>query len=216
MRLVISHVPKGIKTEAELDFLTAVERGEEVTQQKLGHDIGVSVGLINALAKRAIKKGLVKARHTSYKRYAYYLTPQGFSEKGRLVVRYLETSLHFFRQARDEYAEFLGRARDLGMTRVVLVGGGELAEIAVLAAVGEEFPLTAIIDPGANVAKRYGVPVVPAIEAAGEIDAAIVTDSCSPQETYEELRKLLPASAIFAPKLLRITPDRGDLLAATA
>jgi len=207
-------MPKGTRADADLDFLTAIERGEVVTQQKLKHDIGVSVGLINALIKRAIKKGLVKAQQTPYKRYAYYLTPQGFSEKGRLVAKYLETSLHFFRQARDEYADIFRRVRDLDLQRVVLVGGGELAEIAVLAAVGEDFVLLAIIDPGANVGKRFGVAVAPSLEAVGQIDGAIVTDLGSPQETYETLQKELPESRIFAPKILRITPDRADLLAA--
>ena len=52
-------MPKGTKADADLDLLTALERGEVVTQQMLTHDVGISVGLINALIKRAIKKGLV-------------------------------------------------------------------------------------------------------------------------------------------------------------
>jgi hypothetical protein len=207
-------VPKGTKADADLDFLTAIERGEVITQQTLKHDVGVSVGLINALIKRAIKKGLVKARQTPYRRYAYYLTPQGFSEKGRLVARYLETSLRFFRQVRGEYAEIFQRVRESGLHRLVLVGGGELAEIAVLAAVGEELELIAIVDPGANVARRYGVRVVPSLDAVAHIDGAVVTDSHSPQETFEQLRKRLPENRVFAPKILRITPNRANLLAA--
>ena len=50
----------------------------------LKHELGVSVGLINTLIKRAVKKGLVKVREAPYKRYAYYLTPHGFAKKVRL------------------------------------------------------------------------------------------------------------------------------------
>lgn len=207
-------VPRGTKSDADLDFLSAIERGEVVTQQTLKQEIGVSVGLINALIKRAIKKGLVKSRQAPYKRYAYYLTPHGFSEKGRLVAKYLETSLHFFRDARDEYADIFRKVRELQLQRVVLVGGGELAEIAVLAAANEEFELLSIVDPGANVAKRYGLAIAPSVEAVGQIDAAIVTESRSPQETYEDLRKVLPESRVFAPTILHITPNRAALLAA--
>jgi DNA-binding MarR family transcriptional regulator len=208
-------VPRGTKADADLDLLTALERGEVVTQQMLKHDVGVSIGLVNALIKRAIKKGLVKARQAPYKRYAYYLTPQGFAEKGRLVAEYLECSLDLFRRARDQYANILRQiARQGGKSRVVLVGGGELAEIAVLAAVGENITLLAIIDPGANVAKRYGIAVAPSLEAVGPIDAAIVTDLVSPQETYEALRSKLAEAQIYAPEILRITPNRADLLAA--
>jgi hypothetical protein len=207
-------VPRGTKADADLDFLTAIERGEAVTHQKLKHEIGVSVGLINALFKRAIKKGLVKARQTPYRRYAYYLTPQGFSEKGRLVAQYLESSLHFFREAREEYADIFRAAREEGFGRIALVGGGELAEIAVLAAASEECTPLAIVDAGANVPMRYGVPVVPSIAALGRIDAAIVTDSSTPQDTYELLCRQLPPERVFAPRLLHITPDRAGLLAA--
>ena len=79
-------MPRGTKADADLDLLTAVERGEVVTQQMLKHELGVSVGLINALIKRAVKKGLVKVREAPYKRYVYYLTPHGFAEKGRLLL----------------------------------------------------------------------------------------------------------------------------------
>jgi hypothetical protein len=209
-------VPKGTRTNADLDFLTAVERGEVVTQQMLKLNLGVSVGLINALVKRAIKKGLVKAQQAPYKRYAYYLTPQGFAEKSRLVASYLEGSLDLFRRARDQYAVIFQQIRIRGdAERVVLVGGGELAEIAVLAAFGEGIELLAIIDPGANVAMRYGIPVAPSLEDVGPIGAAIVTDLHSPQETYEGLCNLLPRSHVFAPEILRITPDRAELMAAS-
>jgi hypothetical protein len=48
------------------------------------------------------------------------------------------------------------------------------------------------------------------------VDAAIITDLKSPQETYEALRPKLPEGHLFAPKILRITPDRTALLAAAA
>lgn len=184
-----------------------------VTQQMLTRDVGISVGLINALIKRAIKKGLVKAKQAPYKRYAYYLTPQGFAEKGRLIAQYLNVSLDLFRKARDQYSDILREISRSGRAgRVVLVGGGELAEIAVLAAVGEDVSLLAIVDPGANVPKRYGVQVVGSIDELGLIDAAIVTDLQCPQETFEALCSKLPVEKVFAPEFLRITPNRTHLL----
>lgn len=207
-------MPRGTKADADLDLLTALERGEVVTQQMLTHDVGLSVGLINALIKRAIKKGLVKAQQAPYKRYVYYLTPQGFAEKGRLVAKYLECSLALFRRAREDYAEILQQVGRRGSKRIILVGGGELAEIAVLAAVGENVKLLAIIDPGANVTTRYGVQIAASLDSIGRVDAAIITDSLSPQETYETLRSRLPEDRIFAPEFLRIAPNRRALLVA--
>src|SRR3546814_18810468 len=108
----------------------------DLTQVALKQRIGVSVGLNNALLKRSVHKGYVKVRKVPYRRYAYYLTPQGFGEKSRLVAKYLETSLSFFREARSQYADLFERAERAGLKRLVLFGEGELAEIAVLAASG--------------------------------------------------------------------------------
>ena len=95
------------RIQSELDVLTAVEQGAVVTQATLTKRIGISIGLINALLKRAILKGYVKTRQAPYKRYAYYLTPEGFAKKSRLVTEYLDHSLRFFRSARSQYAELI-------------------------------------------------------------------------------------------------------------
>jgi hypothetical protein len=63
-----------VKSNSELEFLTAIERGAVVTQMTLRKRIGVSIGLINALLKQGMHKGYVKARKVPFKRYAYYVT----------------------------------------------------------------------------------------------------------------------------------------------
>ena len=120
------------RLQSELDVLTAIEQGAVVTQAALTKRIGISIGLINALLKRAILMGYVKTRQAPYKRYAYYLTPKGFAKKSRLVAEYLDSSLRFFRSTRSQYAELIAAASKAGMTRLVLIGNGELAEIALL------------------------------------------------------------------------------------
>jgi DNA-binding MarR family transcriptional regulator len=202
------------RIRSELDILAAVERGEVVTQMDLKHRIGVSIGLINALLRRAIQKGHIKARQVPYKRYAYYVTPKGFSEKSRLVAEYLARSLQFYRLARREYAELIAEARNSGINRLVLIGGGELAEIAVLAAWGENVTLQAIVDPGTNESQRCGVRVIRSIDEVEVPDAVVITNARAPQRAYEEMLAVLPASRILAPPLLKITRDRAELLAA--
>lgn len=206
-------MPEETRLRSELDVLASIERGEVVTQSALTRRIGVSIGLVNALLRRAIAKGYVKTRQVPYKRYAYYLTPRGFSEKSRLVAEYLDHSLHLFRTARSQYAELMASARTTGMQRLVLVGGGDLAEIAVLAAWGEGVTLIGIIDPGANDKSRFGLPVLQALSDADRPDAVIVTDAKNPQLTYDALRALLPEPRVMAPPVLKITRDREEILA---
>jgi DNA-binding MarR family transcriptional regulator len=202
------------KYNSELEFLAAIERGEVVTQMTLRKRIGVSIGLINALVKRGMRNGYVKARKVPFKRYAYYVTPKGFSEKSRLVAIHLENSLAFFRGARSEYADIFARARTDGLSRFVLVGSGELAEIAILAAWGEGLTLLGLLDSETNQEQRYAVRVIQSLEEIGPFDAVVITDSRTPQQTFEDMRKRLAEAQVLAPPLLKITRDRADLIAA--
>ena len=63
-----------------LELLGAVERGD-ITQRRLSRELGIAVGLVNAYIKRCINKGYIKVKAIPPRRYAYYLTPKGFSEK---------------------------------------------------------------------------------------------------------------------------------------
>ena len=200
------------RIQSELDLLTAVEQGTVVTQATLTKRIGISIGLINALLKRAMLKGYVKTRQAPYKRYAYYLTPEGFAKKSRLVSEYLDHSLRFFRSARSQYAELVAGAKAAGMTRLVLAGSGELAEIALLAAWGEGVSLVGVIDPKTNEPSRYDLTVYRSLDEAAEYDAVIITDSKHPQMVYDAMRAVVPASKILAPPLLKIAPDQTEII----
>ncbi len=204
-------MPGDLKSNSELEFLTAIECGEVVTQMALKKRIGVSVGLVNALLKRGIRNGYVKARKAPFKRYAYCLTPKGFSEKSRLVAVYLESSLRFFRGARSEYAEIFSQARMEGKSRLVLVGGGDLAEIAILAAWGEGLELLGLLDPSANQDQYYGVKVIRSLAEIGAVDAVVITEARAPQRAYETMRALLADARVLAPPVLKIARNHVEL-----
>lgn len=84
-----------------LGVLDAVEQDRVQSQRHLASELGIALGLANAYLKRCIGKGLVKVRQAPARRYAYYLTPQGFAEKSRLTVEYLSSSFGFFAKRRS-------------------------------------------------------------------------------------------------------------------
>jgi hypothetical protein len=53
-------------------------------------------------------------------RYAYYLTPQGLSEKSLLTAEYLAVSLDFFRRARTDCAALYRQCEASGWHSVAL------------------------------------------------------------------------------------------------
>lgn len=181
--------------------------GQSVPNQRaLARQIGISVGLVNALVHRAVRKGLIKIKEAPTRRYAYYLTPKGFTEKSRLVAEYLDYSLTFFRAARQEYADVFARCAAAGNKRVILYGAGELAEIAMLAAEGAGVELLSVFDPTTNQPRVAGLPVVRDFEDVGPDDVVVITEGRKPQEAYDGLISVLGHRRVFAPPILRISP----------
>lgn len=192
--------------QATLNMLSVLEAESQVSQRSLAARIGVALGLTNALLKRAIRKGLVKASQAPAKRYAYYVTPKGFSEKSRLVTEYLSSSLGFFRYARNEYAEVFKQAQSDGRRSVVLYGTGELAEIASLAALEIGIEIVGVVEPGANLKFFSGMPVYPSLDLPelGEVDAVVITHAEAPQEVYNLLTQRMPAPKVYAASFLHV------------
>src|SRR5215470_11810285 len=103
-----------------LGLLESLERDGGQSQRRLASDLGIAVGLVNAYLKRCVRKGLVKVSQAPARRYAYYLTPQGFAEKSRLTFEYFTYSFSFFRRARAECIDIFATLRSRGFKRVVV------------------------------------------------------------------------------------------------
>jgi DNA-binding MarR family transcriptional regulator len=205
-------------TEITLGLLNAVEENSAVTQRSMASELGIALGLANTYLKRCVRKGLIKVSQIPPNRYAYYLTPKGFSEKSRLTKEYLSSSFTFFRRARGQCGEALEYGMARGWQRIALAGKGELAEIATLCAIERDQHLAGLVDTrhltgddrrvipvGTTFA---GLPVVAAPDAIPALDAVIVTDLEAPQAVYEALVKVFPAERVLTPALLRILRDR--------
>src|SRR5215471_16144553 len=129
-----------------LSVLTSIERDSAITQRALARELGIALGLANAYLRRCVRKGLVKMRQVPFNRYAYYLTPQGLTEKSRLTAEYLAVSLDFFRRARTDCAALFRQCEARGWRRVALYGAGDLAEIAILSAGETAIEVLCVVD----------------------------------------------------------------------
>ncbi len=194
-----------------VELLGNVGAEKPLNQRKLASQIGISVGLVNALVHRAVRKGLIKIKETPARRYAYYLTPKGFAEKGRLVAEYLDYSLTFFRAARQEYGEAFERCEAAGRKRVILCGAGELAEIAMLAANGTDIELLGVFDRETNQVKVAGLPVMRDLGELSTDVELMITDGRRPQQLYEMLVGIAGPGRVRAPSFLRISSRHLDL-----
>ena len=147
------------ESEITLGLLNAINENSALTQRSLARDLGIALGLANAYLKRCAKKGLVKVSQVPSNRYAYYLTPKGFSEKSRLTAEYFSQSFKFFRAARVQCSELFALCAERGWHDVMLVGASDLGEIATFCAREHGVRVTGIVDGGAATATFAGLTV---------------------------------------------------------
>lgn len=193
--------------EITLGVLSSVQENHEVTQRGLSKDLGIALGLTNAYLKRCMRKGLIKVQQIPRNRYAYYLTPEGFSEKSRLTTQFLSTSFNFYRRARSQCENLFQQCENNGWRRVSLYAVSDLAEIALLCAGRFDVELLSIVDPKHDSEMYHDVRVARTLEDAGPFDAIILTDLNDAQGSYSYLHDQLGTAKILAPDFMRVIPE---------
>ena len=192
-----------------LGLLNIVHDNSAASQRSMADNLGIALGLANAYLKRAVKKGLIKISQAPANRYAYYLTPKGFTEKSRLTAEFLSQSFNLFRHARLEGAEFLGQCQNRGWNRVALYGLGDLTDIFTLSAHDFSVELVAIINGKSGVTEYAGSPVVNDPSELKNVDAVIICDIMDPQAAYNKVCRTFPPERILVPNFLGISRDSG-------
>ncbi len=194
-----------------LGLLESVEQDGATSQRRRAADLGIAVGLVNAYLNRCIKKGLVKVAQAPARRYAYYLTPQGFVEKSRLSLEYLSYSLKFFRQAKLDCLNAFEAAQARGFARVALDGVSDIAEIATICARETKIEIVAIVDGKTTLDSFAGVPIARNYDVVADlIDGLIVTDLSSTQATFKAAVARFGAKRVLVPSLLRSVSGNGE------
>lgn len=197
-----------------LGLLESVERDGAQSQRRLATELGIALGLVNAYLKRCIKKGYVKVSNVPTRRYAYYLTPQGFAEKSRLTVEYISYSFSFFRQAKADCTTLFEAARERGLARLALVGVSDLAEIAVICAVESSVEIAAVVDGQSGRSSFVGIPVVPSFEAIdGKVDGVVITDLKATADTIAAALGCFVSERVLVPSVLRQRGLKQDVTA---
>jgi len=74
----------------EILILEELEKNSNITQRDLSEKTGLSLGMVNILLKKFIKKGFVKLERLNSKSFRYILTPEGFKEKSKKTIEYMK------------------------------------------------------------------------------------------------------------------------------
>ncbi len=175
-----------------LKLMNGVAENPYISQRALANDLEIAFGLANSYIKRCVNKGWLRVKQIPARRYAYYLTPNGFQEKSRLASNYLQGSFQFFRIAKQQCEEILQQCLMAGQSHIVLVGKSELSEILSLVAEKNYFQIMCCD--------------VCEITKHNKADAFIITDTAKPQESFEQTQKVLGnGKSIYTPVMLHIS-----------
>ena len=137
-----------------LEILNLIEQDGMITQKEIADNLGVAIGLVNSFVKRLIRRGFIRIKRVPKRRYLYMLTPKGVAEKGRLTVRFIQDSLRLYRDYRAKCKEvFRDLAKD-GVSKVYLVGSGDLAEIAYISLQEVGIEISGVYDTEGNGSER--------------------------------------------------------------
>lgn len=178
-----------IEQRVFVQLLSQIELNPSATQRTLSAELGIALGLMNGYLKRCATKGWIRATQVSPKRIKYFLTPEGFVEKSRMVKDYLAGSLSFFRDARSQCEVIFLRCVQQKWKNIALVGAGDLADIAKLVS--------------------HGMDITPKLVSVDDdlkdFDAVLITDIQDPQGAYEKLKTKIDSEKILLLELLHIS-----------
>ena len=165
-----------LQGQRDLFLLTELERDGSVTQRSLATKLGVALGLTNLYLKRLARKGYIKITTIPPYRVRYLVTPQGFAEKSRLSYLSMQYSLTHYRDMRNHLRDTLLRVAGNGVTRVVIYGTGELAEMAYVSICETNMILVGVIDDcRRDVFLSYPV-LQPEVLANWEFDSVLLAE----------------------------------------
>ncbi|MDD4564883.1 MAG: winged helix-turn-helix transcriptional regulator [Eubacteriales bacterium] len=117
----------------ELDILKIVAENPEVSQRKISEQMGISLGQVNFLIKKCVKKGLIKIEGQTAKSIKYNLTPKGFTEKAALTLQYIRISYEAILSLTDKVKKITDQYKAGGEQILICGDNDEIMSIIRLA-----------------------------------------------------------------------------------
>ncbi len=142
----IGNRPLGIEAFKSLQILETLSDDPSVTQRDISQRLGIALGLVNSYVKNLVAKGYITVKAIPRRRYAYYLTPKGFTEKTRLAFDLFQDYTRIYRQTKTNIKGLFKEMQESGVRRVVFAGVDEVAEIAYITLQETSLELSAVLD----------------------------------------------------------------------
>jgi DNA-binding MarR family transcriptional regulator len=180
-----------------LRILEELSGNDSLTQRDLSSRLGMALGLANSYLKNLAAKGFITIKSIPPRRYAYFLTPKGFTEKTRLTYHLLQDYTRIYREARRNLKMLFSDLRAQGIRRVVFAGADEVAEIAYITLQETDIGLAGVVDDELAGGTFFGINVL-GLGALQDMtcDCIVITSYLKRDRIYGELRTAVPGERI--------------------
>jgi len=132
--------------EKELKVIDEISKKSSLTQRELSARTELSLGAVNIMLKRLVKRGVVKTKNLNPKKVEYILTPKGFSEKAKKSYNYILKTVNLVKFVREEIAKIVLEEYNRGQKKFVILGDDDLADIIELALKGFDYERVLALD----------------------------------------------------------------------
>ncbi len=195
------------KESLQLQILEEIEKSGSFTQRDLAEKLQIALGLSNAYIRRIIEKGYVMVTTMPRKRVYYNLTPTGLLEKSRLTLLYMKDSLDYYRSLRQTIEKTLMALIDQGLTRLVILGTGEIAEIVYILTRQSDINLVAVVEIEAKKTPFLGLEVH-GVERLSKDNYDIIMLTEDGFENNEKLARAIFKNELLIEKIISFTGHR--------
>jgi len=113
----------------ELAILEKLENNGHLTQRDLSKEVGIALGLVNHLLKKMVTKGWIKIKNIDAKKIRYLITPEGAREKSSLLYKRVESTIHFYLDAKRVIKEKVEHLKGDGVKSVSIYGINHISEV---------------------------------------------------------------------------------------
>ena len=142
----MNKLEKNVDGGISLKILDEISRESDITQRTLASRLNIALGLVNAYIKRLAKKGHIKISKGPMNRVKYALTRKGFTHRVSLTYEYMQSSINFFKDARQRIDSVYSQMSETGVKTVLIWGDGEVAELAFISMRGLPLKLVGVVD----------------------------------------------------------------------
>ena len=144
----------------ELEILERLENNGHLTQRELSKEVGIALGLVNHLLKKMVTKGWIKIKNIDSKKIRYLITPEGAREKSSLLYKRVESTIHFYLEAKRVIKDKIIHLKNEGIEDVSIYGINHISEVLYIVLKELGLELVSVVEEKKEGEEWFGYKVI--------------------------------------------------------